>query len=450
MFEGYRIGAILLMGGIGRRFGSDTPKQFHRLAGKPVFLHTLETFLSTHLFDEIVLSCHPDWIDAARQMLPIAKCPIRVVKAGLTRQESSWTGLQGFVQPPDFVVIHDAVRPFVTQDIIIQNIMKSVEIGAADTCIPSMDTLVLAPEKEIIQSIPKRSDYLRGQTPQTFSYSLIVEAHRKATRQDSSDDCQLALDLGHPVGIVAGDEHNIKITSGLDLFFAEQLIRHRFADRKSGPPISLSGRRYAIVGGTGGIGRAIETQIRALGGETIPLSRKTTPISIDLCDPMSIEQAFGQIAKCFGPLDGLVNCAGRLSVASLDRLTLHEINQSIDVNLKGLILCCQKALLKKGAHVINIASSSFSRGRPQTTIYSSAKAGVVNFTQGWAEERPDLHIHAVIPQRTNTSMRRQNFPNEDAAALLDPQNVARMAVDLLMHNDITGLLVEVRKNCAPF
>lgn len=250
MFEGHRLGALLLMGGIGCRFGSDTPKQFHRLAGKPVFLHCLETFLSTRLFDEIVLSCHSDWIDAASKLLPTAQCPIRIVKAGSTRQESSCLGLQGFHQPPDFVVIHDAVRPFVTQDIIIQNVIKSIQVGAADTCIPSMDTLVLAPDKEIIHSIPKRSDYLRGQTPQTFSYSLIVKAHRQTVRQDCSDDCQLVLDLGHPVSIVAGNEYNIKITSGLDLFFAEQLIRHRFTERKTDSRISLSNRRYAIVGGT--------------------------------------------------------------------------------------------------------------------------------------------------------------------------------------------------------
>jgi ribitol-5-phosphate 2-dehydrogenase (NADP+) / D-ribitol-5-phosphate cytidylyltransferase len=208
----------------------------------------------------------------------------------------------------------------------------------------------------------------------------------------------------------------------------------------------LARRRYAIVGGTGGIGRAIESQITARGGEVICLARRTSPISLDLRDSASIEQAFEKIAQQFGPLDGLINSAGYLSVASLDRLSLEEINQLLDVNLKGLILCCQSALLKKGAHVINIASSSFSRGRADTAIYSSAKAGVVNFTQGWAEERPDLHIHAVIPQRTNTPMRQQNFPNEDAAALLDPQEVARIVVDLLAQNDLTGLLVEVRKN----
>jgi ribitol-5-phosphate 2-dehydrogenase (NADP+) / D-ribitol-5-phosphate cytidylyltransferase len=95
--------------------------------------------------------------------------------------------------------------------------------------------------------------------------------------------------------------------------------------------------------------------------------------------------------------------------------------------------------------VINIASSSFSRGRPNTTVYSSAKAGVVNFTQGWAEERSDLHIHAVIPQRTNTAMRRHNFPNEDAAGLLDPFEVAQSVVDLLIEPEITGLLVEVKQ-----
>lgn len=446
MFEGQRIGAVMLMGGVGRRFGSDTPKQFHRLAGKPVFIHTLETFLSTHIFDEIVLSCHPDWMDHVHQSLPLSKCPVHIVKAGSTRQESSYRGLLGFTIPPDIVSIHDAVRPFVSQETIIQNVKMAIEIGAADTCIPSGDTLVYAPDRKTIQTIPFRADYMRGQTPQTFSYSLIMKAHRQAVRHDRSDDCQLVLDLGHPVGIANGDEHNIKITSALDLFLAEQLIRHRFSERKMEPVESLVGKRYVIVGGTGGIGKEIGSQVSAWGGEVVVLARKTEPVSLDLRDGESIERAFAQIAERFGPLDGLINCAGHLRLASLERLEMAEIHQALDVNLKGLILCCKLASLKEGAHVINIASSSFSRGRPETTIYSSAKAGVVNFTQGWAEERPDLHVHAVIPQRTNTPMRRLNFPHEDASTLLDPKDVAHAVVDLLMQNDLTGLLIEVRKN----
>ena len=346
-------------------------------------------------------------------------------------------------------MIHDAVRPFVTQEVINQNVIKAIEVGAVDTCIPSMDTLVYASGQEMIQSIPNRCDYFRGQTPQSFSYSSDYARLTASKAENSSDDCQLVLDLGHPVGIVDGDEYNIKITSGLDLFFAEQLIRHHFTERKMSfadlarstslcdcrrngrhrkgdrKPDYCSGRRGDFAG-----------------------SPDESDFHRSMQRHASIEEAFEKIAKQFGPIDGLINSAGYLSVASLEGSHCRK-SINLDVNLKGLILCCQKALLKKGAHVINIASSSFSRGRGDMVIYSSAKAGVVNFTQGWAEERSDLHIHAVIPQRTNTSMRRINFPKEDLANLLDPADVAQAVVDLLMQNDVTGLLVEVRKNSVP-
>jgi 2-C-methyl-D-erythritol 4-phosphate cytidylyltransferase len=442
MLEGRRIGAVLLMGGTGRRFGSNVPKQFHRLAGKPIFLHTLHVFLKTGFFDEIILSCHCDWIEFAQKSCSVSDGIVKIVPSGATRQESSWRGLMGFSCPPDIVVMHDAVRPFVSEEIIRNSIKTALDVGAADTCISSNDTLVYAPGQEMISSIPRRADYLRGQTPQTFVYSQIIKAHQKTSRQDCSDDCQLAIDAGHPVGVVLGDEKNIKITSSLDLFFAEQLLRHRFAvARPRQNPSSLGGRRYAIVGGTGGIGRTVERLIIDCGGKAFVLGRRTSPISINLQSASSICQAFAQL----GPLDGLVNCAGHLRVARLKDLKIKEIDEMLDVNLRGLVLCCKQAQLRPGSCVVNIASSSFSRGRADATIYSCAKAGVVNFTQGWAEERPDLRIYAVIPQRTNTALRRVNFPNEDIAELLEPAQVGQAVVDLLTESDISGLLVEVRK-----
>ena len=104
---------------------------------------------------------------------------------------------------------------------------------------PSTDTLVYAPESPLISSIPHRADYQRGQTPQTFQYPLILEAHRRALEKgivNRSDDCSLVLDMGHPVHVTPGSEYNIKITTELDLCLAEQdlpppskLLSHRLS-----------------------------------------------------------------------------------------------------------------------------------------------------------------------------------------------------------------------------
>ncbi|HEV7737958.1 MAG TPA: 2-C-methyl-D-erythritol 4-phosphate cytidylyltransferase, partial [Chlamydiales bacterium] len=101
MLNKHRIGGLLLMGGQGLRFGSDIPKQFHRLSGKPIYRVTLEAFLSTGFFDEIVLSCHPEWLPFVQEELASMKIPIpiQVVPGGNTRQESSAKGLRSFLLP---------------------------------------------------------------------------------------------------------------------------------------------------------------------------------------------------------------------------------------------------------------------------------------------------------------------------------------------------------------
>ena len=436
MLNGHRISALLLMGGCGKRFGSQTPKQFHRLSGKPIYLVTLEAFIQVGFLDEIVLSCHPDWMKTVKNQLNPA-WPVTLVPSGSTRQESSYLGLLGFAIAPDIVLIHDAVRPFISSEILTQNALLAIDHGAVDTCIPSTDTLVYAPNQDRIESIPDRSHYARGQTPQTFSYPLILKAHQTTKRTDTSDDCRLVLDLGHPIQIVKGDEHNVKITSELDLFIAEQLFRLR-RTKTAEATISLSGKTYAVVGGNGGIGQEICKQLSELGAVPVPLSRKT---GLDLTSNASIEKAFSQI----DPLDGLINCAGLLKISPLTDLTLADIDELLAVNLTGLILCCKQAKIKSGGHLINIASSSFARGRKNQGIYSCAKAAVVNFTQALSEERTDLHVHVVIPQRTKTAMRLAHFPDEDPSSLLDPATVASTVIELLKDSVSTGSLVEVRQ-----
>lgn len=439
--------AILLMGGTGTRFGSEIPKQFHRLAGKKVYLHTLEVFLESKLFEEIILVCPKAHLEEVRNDLKTyPPFPFHVIEGGSTRQESSLNGLIA-CKSANIVVIHDAVRPFVSQEILKANVEGALRHNAVDTCIPSADTLVYAPEKVQIAEIPKRADYLRGQTPQSFKYSLILDAHLKAKQAgivNSSDDCSLVLQQQHPIHIAIGNEENIKITSELDLFLAEQLLRLKRAPSYQGDE-SLKGKRFAVTGGTGGIGRALCCLLKKEGAIPIVLSRSTEEYGVDLTSFASAHAAFEKIHQQHGPLDGLINSIGLLKTKHFDQLSSQEIDLLIATNLTGVIYSCKCARLKPRAHIINIASSSYARGRKNFTIYSSAKAAVVNFTQGLAEERPELLINALVPERTNTSMRLENFPAEDPATLLDPEMVAKEIVSLLKQRCLTGMIVEVRK-----
>ncbi len=227
MFENKRVGALLLMAGVGKRLGGEIPKQYLPLAGMPVYLHTLQSFLNVGFFDEILLVCLADWIPQVKMETARHWPLVRPIAGGPTRQASSFAGLCAFSSPPDLVVIHDAVRPFVSEAILHENVCGASNYGAVDTCIPSADTLVYAPKKPQVTDIPKRADFLRGQTPQSFRFDWICRAHEAALQAkfEATDDCKLVLDLGLDVFVVPGSETNIKITTHFDFLVAEQILK---------------------------------------------------------------------------------------------------------------------------------------------------------------------------------------------------------------------------------
>jgi len=449
MFQGHYFTAILLLGGIGARFGGDKPKQFQLLSGKKVYLHTLEKFLKLGFFDEILLVAALEYHDEVKQ--DVKDYPsVRVIQGGRTRQESSFKGLLHCNQKTEYVVIQDAVRPFISKNILLNNLKDVLQHGAVNTCCPSYDTIVESFDGGVINRIPQRSHYLRGQTPQSFKYNIILEAHQSAIEKqltDISDDCRLVLENHQPVHIVKGEELNIKITTELDLFMAEQLMRLKNDSLSSvnQDNLTLKDRKYVVIGGTGGIGQAIVELLKTHQAIPISLSRNSQPYSMDISNDEEIQQVFSLLEKDHGPVDGLINCAGQLKIKELKDLSFEEIRELLEVNLHGVINSCKSCSIKPGGHVVNIASSSFTRGRKNYSVYSCAKAAVVNFTQALAEEHPHLNINAVIPQRTLTPMRKENFPEEDESTLLTPHEVAKTIINLLMQESITGQMIEVRK-----
>ncbi len=482
--------AILLMAGEGNRFQSEKPKQFHHLSGKPIYLYALKTMQESKLFDLIILVCPQSHLKKLtsfhKKELKNNSSPIKIISGGKTRQESTYLGLLAAPQNTQLVLIHDAVRPFVTKIILEENLSLAKKHKAVDTCIPSFDTIVHSPRGDQIEKIPLRKEFLRGQTPQTFYYPLILKAHQQALGQplksnketkaksklqiktktkkkslcDASDDCQLVLQIGKPVFIAQGDENNIKITTQLDLFLAEQILRLRtlsssaLSSSSSSTSSSahssllinhpLRGKKYIVVGASGGIGTELLKSLRQAGAEPFPVSRSSSFFA-DLTKPQSLKTALKQIFQKSGPVDGLINLAGFLKVASLKELSESEIENMVQVNLTGLIYACKYASLKEGGHIINIASSSYAKGRAFSPVYSAAKAAVVNFTQALADEHKNLKVNVIVPSRTNTKMRRENFPQDKVSELLAPEKVAEVIVALLKENQTTGSIIEVKK-----
>lgn len=214
--------ALILMAGSGHRLGSSLPKQFHPLGPLKVYQYTLDTFRRSALFQEIILVCNRDWVEVVRR--ETSHCPeVRVVAGGDTRQASSRAGLKACHSQCAYVMIHDAVRPFVSLEILQRNAEAVLKHQAVDTVIPSADTIVITHDGNTIDSIPPRHLFRRGQTPQTFSYPLICRAHEMAQASDATDDCSLVMQLGVPIHLTEGSESNFKITTEQELSFADSL-----------------------------------------------------------------------------------------------------------------------------------------------------------------------------------------------------------------------------------
>jgi 2-C-methyl-D-erythritol 4-phosphate cytidylyltransferase len=442
--------AILLTGGIGQRFGSPFPKQFHKLGGKPIYLHTLETFLQAKVFEKIIVPVpteHKEEISSEISSLYPDK-NILIISGGSTRQHSSYLALRECPQDTDYVIIHDAVRPFISKKIIQDNLTAVQTYKAVDTCIASTDTLVHSKTDLLIDHIPSRAEFFRGQTPQSFAFDLIVKAHEHALTNgitNSSDDCSLVLNFGHSVKIIQGDEHNIKITGNFDLFLAEQILSRPKFEEDDLRTNSLEGKIFAVTGASGGIGKVICQELKNSGARVLEISQAASCLQADLTQYKEVEKLFKSIADTHGPLDGLINGVGTLQVKEFDQLSEEEMQKTIDSNLMSILYSCKCARIKKGGHIINISSSSYSKGRKDYPIYSASKAAVVNFTQGLAEGRPDLCINVIVPQRTDTSLRRTHFPLEDKDSLIHPKEIAYKIAQLLKSSSCTGTILEVRK-----
>lgn len=219
---------VILAGGTGSRMGAELPKQFLPLEGRPVIAWAMEAFSSHRDITGVLVVSHPDYIDRIRGIAEeqgIGKI-IDVLPGGETRQGSSYHAITGYsFKGDDIILIHDAARPFITADIITRSIDAARECGAAGVYVPAIDTVTVGVEG-FAAKIPDRKTLYYTQTPQTFTFEVIRDAHEQAMKKNilsASDDVQMALDAGYRVKMVEGAYTNIKITTPYD-YEAAQMI----------------------------------------------------------------------------------------------------------------------------------------------------------------------------------------------------------------------------------
>src|SRR5579862_5752862 len=231
-----RIAAIVPAAGLGTRMGAETPKQFLELDGMPLILFTLRRLAACSAITEFFISTRAEDIVSLQDTVAKAGLgrPARVVHGGDTRQQSVANALAQVDPTTEIVLVHDAVRPFVTLEHTERVIVEARTRGAAILGIPAIDTVKevkrasLPQDVALISATIPRERIVLAQTPQVFSYTLLRDAFRKAQEDgiNASDEAALVERMGHDVFVVLGSERNLKITRPADVdlarFYLEQ------------------------------------------------------------------------------------------------------------------------------------------------------------------------------------------------------------------------------------
>lgn len=215
-----RADAIILAAGAGRRMMSDNNKILLDLAGKPIIAHTIARFYNHPMIRKIVLAIRAEDEEEIDSIIEqyMFKNIVKVI-GGYERQDSIYNCIGAISDDTNILLIHDGARPFVDEDIITRSILESLDCGAICVGVPSKDTVkIVDPDNTVVQT-PDRSLVWCAQTPQTFRFDLIREAHTRARQEGflGTDDASLVERYGHKVKMIMGSYMNNKITTPEDI-----------------------------------------------------------------------------------------------------------------------------------------------------------------------------------------------------------------------------------------
>lgn len=227
--------AAVLAGGIGSRMGNpDLPKQYMEVGGKAILVRSVEQFACRGDMACVLVLTPEDWVSYTEDLLSRSlsgDVPVVVLAGGASRNDTLRNAITYLLEhydlrEDDVFLTHDAVRPFLTQQMIDDNIRAVKEYGACGTTIPSTDTVVES-DGTLIAKIPDRSRLFQMQTPQSFRPLRLKALMDSLTPEEEAvltDGCKIYLLKGEPVAMVPGAVTNIKITYPSDLAFAESFL----------------------------------------------------------------------------------------------------------------------------------------------------------------------------------------------------------------------------------
>ncbi|MFW6266055.1 MAG: 2-C-methyl-D-erythritol 4-phosphate cytidylyltransferase [Halanaerobiales bacterium] len=221
------IGAVIPAAGQGRRMQSSINKQFLELDNKPLLAHTIDKFYNNPKIEQIIVVVRSTERDYCQKNVldKYGFTDVKLVAGGKTRKESVYAGLMAFSPAINYVIIHDGARPFLSNKVLNKVITAMKKYPAITTGVNVKDTIKVKSRNLEVAKTLDREKLIAVQTPQAFLYELIVEAHKKwRGTTKATDDASLVENLEQKVKIIKGDYKNIKITTPVDLLYAEAII----------------------------------------------------------------------------------------------------------------------------------------------------------------------------------------------------------------------------------
>lgn len=231
--------AIIFAGGRGERLNNsfELPKQFLKIEGKEILIHTLLKFEKHSEIDKIYLSVLKEYMAFTRGLIErygIEKV-CKIVEGGSTAQESIYNAIKTASEEnksDSIVLIHDGVRPIITNKVISDNILGVKNYGTAVTVVPCYETIIESRDGLSTNHVPIRKETFKAQAPQSFRLGEILEAHEKIRKsdnpyQDIVDSCTLFNKLGKNTHLVSGNFGNIKVTTPEDVYILKGILEYQ-------------------------------------------------------------------------------------------------------------------------------------------------------------------------------------------------------------------------------
>jgi 2-C-methyl-D-erythritol 4-phosphate cytidylyltransferase len=406
---------IILSGGTGGRFNATIPKQYMSLNGPLIIQYVINAFQESKLFDEIIIVINKQYIKLLKNV-----DSVQFVDAGKTRNESIQNGLNACPDDTDYVLFHDAARPFIKAEDLSQYLDALKDCDAAITSIKITDAM-----------FPKFEDRTRHnliQTPEAFRFKTLIEIFNK-----NNIDCIAIYQhlISSNIDLIELTHQNMKITYAQDLYVAEQLMKYKEVTKRIS---DVKNKDILIFGGTGGIGNALTKQLKELGANVISLGSLN----------MDLSQSYIHLED-LPKSDCIIYSAGTYTTDSEGLIANYD--KIMNVNFRSIVYIVEniERLLNPGGSIIILGSTCAAFGRPGIALYSASKSALNGFVEAISPSltKKGFRINVICPAKVATPLQKHINPDANQKEMIQPDDLAKIIIGYI-NIEKTGQIVYIR------